>query len=79
MIIYITTCASLPVLRRKVGAPGALLQVPGGVAMAVAAIVLATWLLSNSTWREARDTAIAAALGFLIFAVSKFRRGAKPH
>ena len=79
MIIYITTCAALPVLRRKVGAPGASLRVPCGVAIAVAAIVLAAWLLSNSTWREARDTAIAAALGFVIFAVSKFRWGANAH
>jgi APA family basic amino acid/polyamine antiporter len=68
LTIYITTCAALPVLRRKGGAP---LEVPGGVAIAIAAILLAAWLLSNSTWREARDTAIAAALGFIIFAVSK--------
>jgi amino acid transporter len=67
--IYMTTCAALPVLRRKAGrAP---LAVPGGAAIAVAAILLAAWLLSNSTWREARDTAIAAALGLIIFAVSK--------
>jgi amino acid transporter len=77
LTIYITTCAALPVLRRKTGTPRALLQVPGGVAIAVAAILLATWLLSNSTWREARDTAIAAALGFVIFAISKYRRAAK--
>jgi hypothetical protein len=37
----------------------------------VAAILLGCWLLSNSTWREARDTAIAAAAGFAFFAVSK--------
>jgi APA family basic amino acid/polyamine antiporter len=68
IMIYMTTCAALPVLRRKACAP---LEVPGGVAIAIAAILLAAWLLSNSTWREARDTAIAAALGFIIFAVSK--------
>jgi amino acid transporter len=66
---YMTTCAALPVLRRRAGrAP---LQVPGGVAIAAAAILLAAWLLSNSTWHEARDTAIAAALGLMIFAASK--------
>jgi len=69
--IYMATCAALPVLRRKAGrAP---LQVPGGVAIAAAAILLAVWLLSNSTWREARDTAIAASVGLMIFAVSKRR------
>jgi APA family basic amino acid/polyamine antiporter len=74
---YITTCAALPVLRRKDHAPCALFQVPGGVAIAMAAILLAVWLLSNSTWREARDTSITAALGFLIFAVSQSRRVAR--
>jgi basic amino acid/polyamine antiporter, APA family len=73
LIIYITTCVALPVLRRKADAPVALLRIPGGVAIAVAAILLAAWLLSNSTAREARDTAIAAALGFAIYAVAKLR------
>lgn len=70
LMIYITTCAALPVLRRK---PGKSLQVPGGVAIAVAAILLAVWLLSNSTWREARDTAIAGAVGLAVFALSRRR------
>jgi amino acid transporter len=74
LMIYITTCAALPVLRRKEGAPQAWLRVPGGLAIAVAAILLGVWLLSNSTWREARDTAIAGALGLVIFALSKRQR-----
>lgn len=69
LMIYMTTCAALPVLRYKPGAPRALLLVPGGVTIAVAAILLAAWLLSSSSWREARDTAIAAALGFVAFAL----------
>jgi APA family basic amino acid/polyamine antiporter len=68
---YMTTCAALPALRRKSSAPAALLQVPGGVVVAIAAILLAVWLLSNTTWPEARDTAIAAALGLGIFALSR--------
>jgi basic amino acid/polyamine antiporter, APA family len=75
MMIYITTCAALPFLRKKAGAPKALLEVPGGIAIAIAAIALAVWLLSSSTFPEARDTAIAAALGLLIFAVSNAARG----
>lgn len=73
MMIYMTTCAALPVLRKKTGAPAALLQVPGGIAIAIAAIALAVWLLSSSTFPEARDTAIAAAIGLLIFSASRFR------
>jgi amino acid transporter len=76
LMIYMATCAALPVLRRskKWGARNNSLRFPGGEAIAVAAIVLAAWLLSNSTWREARDTALAAALGLLIFSFSKARR-----
>jgi APA family basic amino acid/polyamine antiporter len=76
LMIYMTTCAALPVLRCKPDAPRALLLVPGGVTIAVAAILLAAWLLSNSTRREARDTAIAAVLGFVVFALSKAQRRA---
>jgi amino acid transporter len=71
LMIYMTTCAALPVLRNRPDAPRAWLRVPGGVAIAVASILLAVWLLSNSSWREARDTAIAAAFGFVIFALSR--------
>ncbi len=74
IMIYMTTCAALPVLRRKAGRPRASFEVPGGVAIAVLAILLATWLLSNSTWREARDTAIAASLGIVVFTISKYHR-----
>jgi APA family basic amino acid/polyamine antiporter len=76
LMIYMTTCAALPVLRRKAGA--AQLPVPGGVIIAAAAVLLGCWLLSNSTWREARDTAIAATAGFAIFAASKSRRADSP-
>ena len=74
IMIYMTTCAALPVLRRKAGVPRAAFAVTGGVAIALLAILLATWLLSNSTWREARDTAVAAALGIVVFAISKYHR-----
>jgi basic amino acid/polyamine antiporter, APA family len=74
LTIYITTCAALPVLRRKAGMSPALFHVPGGGVLAGIVIVLGFWLLSNSTWREARDTAIAAGAGVVIFSVSKFIR-----
>ena len=77
LTIYVTTCAALPVLRRKAGTPAAKFRVPGGVAIAAAAILLACWLLSNSTWREARDTAIAAVAGMVILALSRSRLAVK--
>jgi hypothetical protein len=30
-------------------------------------MALTLWLLSNSTWREARDTLIAATAGLIIY------------
>jgi hypothetical protein len=61
------TAGALPVLRRSQLAPEAKFRLPGGVAVAVAAIGLGLWLLSNSTLREARDTAIAAGIGLTVY------------
>ncbi|MCU1330036.1 MAG: amino acid permease-associated protein [Bryobacterales bacterium] len=41
-------------------------------------IPLSLWLVSNSTWREARDTAIAVAVGFAILAVTR-ASGSRKH
>jgi len=64
---YALTCAALPVLRRRKDAPKAMFMVPGGVLIAVAALILSAWLLIHSTLREAVQAAIAAALGLVIY------------
>jgi len=71
LLSYSVTCAALIALRRRSAAPPALFTAPAGVAVALASLVLAAWLLSNSTWEDARDTAIAAALGLAIFFASR--------
>jgi amino acid transporter len=76
LLAYGATCAALPVLRRKENAPPALFKVPAGVAVSVASLVLAAWLLSNSTAVQARDSAIAAAIGLLIYAAYRLGRRA---
>jgi APA family basic amino acid/polyamine antiporter len=76
LAIYIGTCSALVALRRNPGAPKALLRLPGGILIPAAAILLSLWLLTNSTWREARDTAIAAAIGFCILGAARLRRPA---
>lgn len=76
LLSYGATCAALPVLRRKPDAPPALFRAPAGLAVSVAALLLAAWLLSNSTGRQARDAAIAAAVGLGIYYLSsRGRRG----
>jgi basic amino acid/polyamine antiporter, APA family len=79
LLAYGATCAALPVLRRTKSAPPPLLTVPGGVVISVAAVILSVWLLSNSTRTEARDSAIAAVAGLLIYFVYRLsRRPAEP-
>jgi APA family basic amino acid/polyamine antiporter len=67
LLSYGVTCAALLVFRRKQGARPAMFKAPAGVAVAIAALLLAAWLLSNSSWRDARDSAIAAGVGLLIY------------
>jgi len=66
LVAYAVTCAALPVLRRT-AAPAASFKLPGGVVIAMAALILSAWLLVNSTLYEAIATTIAAVVGFLIY------------
>jgi amino acid transporter len=70
---YAVTCAALPVLRRRDEHPAAF-KAPAGVAVSVAALLLAVWLLSNSTLTEARDAGIGAAVGFLVYGTYRLSR-----
>jgi amino acid transporter len=67
LVAYGVTCAALPVLRRQSGAPPAQFKLRGGPVIAIAALILAGWLLLNSTLYEAIATTIAAAVGMLIY------------
>ncbi len=67
LIAYAATCAALPTLRRKKNAPPALFTVPGGTLISVVAVLLSLWLLSNSSLTEARDSAIAAIVGLMVY------------
>ena len=67
LLSYAATCAALPVLRRRPGAPAAMFRAPAGVAVSLAALVLVGWLLSHSTVRQARDAGIAAMIGLLLY------------
>ena len=67
LLAYGATCAALPTLRRKKDAPQALLTIPAGNIISVVAILLSLWLLSNSTITEARDSAVAAVVGLVIY------------
>ncbi|MBC8029857.1 MAG: amino acid permease [Pyrinomonadaceae bacterium] len=67
LLAYAATCVALPTLRRQRNAPPAHFTVPGGTVISVVAVLLSIWLLSNSTYLEARDSAIVIAVGFVIY------------
>ncbi|MBI3649448.1 MAG: amino acid permease [Acidobacteria bacterium] len=67
LLAYAATCAALMMLRRKPDAPAAMFKTPAGLAVSIFTLVLIAWLLSNATWQDARDSAIAAALGLVIY------------
>ncbi|HKO62209.1 MAG TPA: amino acid permease, partial [Pyrinomonadaceae bacterium] len=75
LLAYAATCAALPTLRYKKGVPDALVKIPGGIIISVLAILLSIWLLTNSTGIEARDSAIAVAVGITIYLGYKIARG----
>jgi amino acid transporter len=75
---YAASCAALPVLRRKERELPALFHAPAGVALAVIALVLCAWLLSNSTARQLRDSAIAGGIGLLVYLLYKRRSNPGP-
>jgi len=75
LITYGATCAALPLFRGRSQRPRALFRLPGGTAIAFLALLLIVWLLSNSTWQEARAAAIAALVGFAIFLVYRWSKG----
>jgi amino acid transporter len=74
LLSYAATCAALPVLRKKPGAPAAAFTAPQGPAVALAALVLSAWLLSHSTAAEAQNTAIASAVGLAVYLAYRFAR-----
>lgn len=73
LLSYSVTCAALLVFRWKPHAPPAAFKAPAGVAVALAALLLAAWLLSNISLLDARDSVIAATAGLLIYFAYRFK------
>lgn len=67
LVTYIATCLALPVLKRRKDIEPAAFRVPGGSFIAILSLILAAWLLANSTLKEAIQATIAAAAGLVIY------------
>jgi APA family basic amino acid/polyamine antiporter len=72
LLVYATTCLALPVFRRRADLPPAPFTAPLGIAAAVLSLALIVWLLTNVDFaKEGLAILIAAAVGLLLYAVSK--------
>lgn len=66
LIVYATTCAALPVFRRRSGAPAAGFTAPFGTVFAALALVTIAWLLTTVDYRkEGLVLLVAIAVGFV--------------
>ena len=68
LIVYATTCASLPVFRRRSDIPQAQFVVPFGAAAAILSLVLTVWLLTNVDFqKEGLSILILIVVGLAIY------------
>ncbi len=68
LLVYATTCISLPVFRFRKDIPDAPFRAPLGVSAAILSVALIIWLLTNVDFaKEGLSIAIAAAIGLAIY------------
>lgn len=68
LIVYATTCASLPVFRRRTNAPKAEFLAPLGIAASILSLILTVWLLTNVDFKkEGLAILVVAILGLILF------------
>jgi amino acid transporter len=77
VIIYLVTCAALPVLRRRPGQAPAAFRVPAGDAVALLSVVTCIGLLVMRPWTETRQLVIVLLVGMVAWAgcAAAARRG----
>ena len=73
LIVYATTCAALPVFRRRSDVTAAKFRAPFGTVAAILSVLLTVWLLTNVDFRkEGAAILIASLSGFVIYAAYQF-------
>lgn len=75
LLVYATTCASLPVFRSRTNAPEAKFIAPFGIAATVLSLVLIVWLLTNVDFKkEGLTILITAVVGLIVYFAYRFYR-----
>ncbi len=73
LLVYATTCLSLPVFRRRSDVPEAKFLAPAGLVAAFLSLALTAWLLTNVDFRkEGLPIIVAAGIGLAIFLAYRF-------
>lgn len=73
LLVYATTCLSLPVFRMRATAPEAKFKARGGIAATIISVVLIGWLLTDEkVLSESLPILYAALIGLAIYLAYKF-------
>ena len=73
LLVYATTCSSLPILRKRVAGEDVAFRAPFGRTIAAISILLILWLLSNVDFRTEGIPVIAVGLaGLILYFFTKF-------
>lgn len=73
LLVYATTCAALPVFRKKQNVPEAKFVAPFGIVASILSLLLIVWLLTRVDYaKEGLAIIILAAVGFVIYFVYSF-------
>ena len=67
VIIYIVTCAALPVLRRRPGRAPATFRVPAGTVVAVVCMLIGLGLLASRPWADIIQLGVVLAVGLVVW------------
>jgi amino acid transporter len=72
LVVFGLTCAALPVLRRRPGAPPAGFRLAGAAAIAPAGFLFCAWLLTTRTFTQAWILAAMILVGFALWASARW-------
>lgn len=78
LIVYATTCAALPIFRRRENVPPAEFRAPFGVVASILSLVLTVWLLTSVNFQtDGVRVLILGGIGLLVYFAYRMFAGAR--